>query len=50
VYALIDDGLISFRRAAYAVERTVARLTAAGLSKRPLAVLSGLLRTGEVAA
>jgi predicted phosphodiesterase len=46
-YLVIEDGTVSFCRAAYRVERTVAALDRSGIEAAAAAILGQLLRTGE---
>jgi predicted phosphodiesterase len=46
-YIVIEDGNISFCRAVYPVERTVAKLERSGIEPAAAAVLGQLLRTGQ---
>lgn len=46
-YALIEDGMIQLRRAAYPVERTIAALEHSGVDPAASATLADLLRTGR---
>lgn len=47
-YAVIDDGEVLLRRAAYDPERTIDGLRAAGVAPDVVAVLGQVLRTGRV--